>query len=182
MAPMLKRSPGSSWASVNAWPLSRVSADQRRTMVALRPADDQAMKRPDAAGTQPQGATRPGADRTLGRAEPDDLPVAGGPADAEGQWSGGGRGGRRRQGAAGHVFFGRLAADPRSEGRCGCRPRRPIRGLAGAVQWSGEMTLNPLRHLAYAHGRVNGRGGTCTIPRRWRKNGWISVRVLSIIR
>ena len=72
-------------ASVNAWPFTRVSADQRRTMVARSPRTIRQWKQPDATGPQPQRALRPGADRG-GRAEADDIA-----AIAGGRGSGGGR-------------------------------------------------------------------------------------------
>ena len=47
------------------------------------------MERSHAAGPQPQRATRPGPDRAFRGVQSDDLPVAGGTADAEGQRAGG---------------------------------------------------------------------------------------------
>ena len=65
--------------------VGRPASDDRRR----RTADDQAVQGRYAAGPEPQRAARAGPDRTLGRLQPHDLPVARGAADTENQIPGG---------------------------------------------------------------------------------------------
>ena len=128
--PIESRSPGQSLASVKGRPLSRVSGDQQRAIVAAGP-----RRIRQCSGATPAARSRsvqscPDPMRTLGRPQPHGLTVARPPADLQNQFG------------SGFETTNRL---PRKQTSC-----QPSSGPGSGF----SRALSPIQLLAYAPGQV----------------------------